>query len=183
MKLSIITVVYNDSKGLSSTIDSLTNQNNKNFEHVIIDGNSNDDTLEIIYKNADNVDFFISEPDNGIYDAMNKGVINASGDFVSFLNAGDIALPNYTETCIDFFSKNTSLDFCYASIIMTSKRGENIYHPRRIDEWVCADISLKEKKESFILKYLSLLSILKLANIVNLTISPLTVRYTQPPKN
>jgi|APSaa5957512535_1039671.scaffolds.fasta_scaffold10084_5 glycosyltransferase involved in cell wall biosynthesis len=130
--LSIITVVYNDNKGLSDTINSLIVQKNKNFEHVIIDGGSDDGTLEVITKKASNMGFFISEPDNGIYDAMNKGIENASGNFISFLNAGDTAFPNYTETCIDFFVKNTTLDYCYANIVLTSKRGKKIYQPKGV---------------------------------------------------
>lgn len=130
MKLSIITVVYNDGNGLKKTLDSLAKQVNKNFEHIVIDGNSSHENLEVIYQNIDKIDFFITEPDEGIYDAMNKGIKNTSGEFISFLNAGDEALPNYTKICIDFFTENQDLDYCYSSIIMTSNNRTTLYHPR-----------------------------------------------------
>lgn len=133
MKLSIITVVYNDGEGLKKTLDSLSKQVNKNFEHVIIDGNSSHENLKVIYQNINKVDVFISEPDEGIYDAMNKGIKNASGEFISFLNAGDEALPNYTSACIEFFASNQHLDYCFSSIIMTSRYRKNIYHPKIIN--------------------------------------------------
>ncbi|CAA6814169.1 MAG: Glycosyl transferase [uncultured Campylobacterales bacterium] len=88
--ISIITVVYNDKVGIKRTIKSVLNQTYKNIEYVIVDGNSNDGTLDIIKKYQDSIDFWMSENDEGIYDAMNKGIQSAKGDFIQFLNAGDI---------------------------------------------------------------------------------------------
>ncbi len=89
MKVSIITVTYNSADTLQDCIDSVANQSYKNIEHIVIDGNSKDNTLEIIQKNT-SVSRYISEPDNGIYDAMNKGLKLASGDVISILNSDDI---------------------------------------------------------------------------------------------
>ena len=89
LKLSIITITYNAEKYLERTIQSVMNQSIQDFEYIIIDGKSTDGTLEIAEKYKNRIDKLISEPDNGLYNAMNKGLKNASGDFVWFMNAGD----------------------------------------------------------------------------------------------
>jgi glycosyltransferase involved in cell wall biosynthesis len=88
--ISVITVVFNDEKYLEQTIQSVVNQSYKNIEYIIIDGGSTDATLEIIKKYDSKIDYWISEPDEGIYDAMNKGIIFATGSFINFMNSGDI---------------------------------------------------------------------------------------------
>ena len=90
MKVSIITVVRNSVATIRDTIRSVASQNYKNIEHIIIDGASRDGTLEIIRKHQDKLSCVISEPDCGIYDAMNKGIQVAQGDFLGFLNSDDI---------------------------------------------------------------------------------------------
>lgn len=87
--ISIITVVRNGEKYLEQTIQSVLNQTYKNIEYIIIDGSSSDGTLDIIRKYEDRVTYWMSQPDEGIYDAMNKGSIIASGDYALYLNAGD----------------------------------------------------------------------------------------------
>lgn len=87
--LSVITVVYNDVHKLESTILSCINQKYKNVEFIIIDGGSTDGTVEIIKKYEAHLVFWISEPDKGIYDAMNKGLKIAKGEYIYFLNSGD----------------------------------------------------------------------------------------------
>jgi len=96
MKLSIITVNFNNDMGLKKTILSLRNQSFKNFEFIVVDGGSNDNSLKIIKDNLDLITKYISEKDNGIYDAMNKGIDFASGDYILFLNSGDILYNNDT---------------------------------------------------------------------------------------
>ena len=89
MKLSIITINFNNFSGLQKTIDSVISQICKDFEWVIIDGGSTDGSCELIEKNADNVSCWISEPDRGIYNAMNKGIRLSHGEYLLFLNSGD----------------------------------------------------------------------------------------------
>lgn len=89
MLFSLITVTYNAESSISKTLDSVKNQSCKDFELIIIDGNSNDNTLEIIKSYRDLISIIISEPDSGIYDAMNKGIRLAKGDWLFFLNSGD----------------------------------------------------------------------------------------------
>lgn len=90
MLISIITVNYNDALGLTKTLNSIQNQSYKNFEHIVIDGGSSDSSNGLIEKNKKHISFWVSEPDDGIYDAMNKGIAQAKGTYLLFLNSGDI---------------------------------------------------------------------------------------------
>ena len=94
--ITIITVVFNGEKYLEETILSVLNQTFDNIEYIIVDGGSTDSTLEIISKYEGSIDYWISEPDKGIYDAMNKGISLCSGTIVGLINAGD----TYTEDAI-----------------------------------------------------------------------------------
>ena len=89
MKYSIITVNYNNRSGLEATIKSVLSQSCKDFEYIIIDGGSTDDSIEVIKQYADHLTYWISEPDKGIYHAMNKGIAQAKGDYLNFMNSGD----------------------------------------------------------------------------------------------
>jgi glycosyltransferase involved in cell wall biosynthesis len=93
--VSIITVVYNCADIIEETILSVVSHDLNTFEYVIIDGGSTDGTVEIISKYLEKIAVFVSEPDNGIYDAMNKGISLSSGEFIGFINGGDklLALP------------------------------------------------------------------------------------------
>lgn len=88
--LSVITVVFNNVNMIEVTIQSVISQTYSNIEYIIIDGGSTDGTLDIIKKYQDKVDLWISEPDNGIYDAMNKGIGLSSGEWLNFMNSGDV---------------------------------------------------------------------------------------------
>ena len=89
MKLSIITINYNNAKGLKKTIDSVINQTYKGFEYIVIDGASNDGSVDVIKDYESKIDYWVSQKDNGIYHAMNKGILKASGEYLLFLNSGD----------------------------------------------------------------------------------------------
>ena len=89
MKYSIITINYNNRDGLEKTIQSVINQTCQDFEFIIIDGGSTDGSVDIIKKYADRIDYWVSEPDKGIYNAMNKGILQAHGEYINFMNSGD----------------------------------------------------------------------------------------------
>ncbi len=100
-KISIITINYNDVLGLEKTFNSVVNQSNKNFEYIVIDGGSTDGSKEFIEKNSDKVSYWISEKDSGIYNAMNKGINVAKGDYLLFLNSGDWLFENDSISNVD----------------------------------------------------------------------------------
>jgi len=112
-KISLITVTYNAEATISRCIESVIAQNHHNLEYIIIDGCSTDNTLQIINQYKDFVDVFISEPDKGVYDAMNKGILNASGDIIGMLNADDFFADNNVLDCISaaFAAQETSIVF------------------------------------------------------------------------
>ena len=89
MKVSVITVCYNAIHGIEKTVQSVLSQSYDDIEYIIIDGCSTDGTIDVLRKYTDQIAFFLSEPDDGIYDAMNKGVRAATGEWIIFLNAGD----------------------------------------------------------------------------------------------
>ena len=89
MKLSIITINYNNARGLERTIKSVICQTFTNYEYIIVDGGSTDGSLEVINKYADHISKWVSEPDEGIYNAMNKGTRMASGEYFNYMNSGD----------------------------------------------------------------------------------------------
>jgi glycosyltransferase involved in cell wall biosynthesis len=93
-KLSIITINLNNAKGLEKTIESVIDQTFTDFEYIIIDGNSTDDSVSIIKQYEKKIDYWISEPDKGIYNAMNKGILKATGEYCYFLNSGDVITNN-----------------------------------------------------------------------------------------
>ncbi len=115
-KISIITVTKNSEKYLQENIDSLSNQTYKNFEHLIIDGKSSDKTIEIIKKNSNKISFWESKIDNGLYDAMNKGIKNATGDIIGILNSDDFYYADALSTVNDYFTKYTDIDFLFGSV-------------------------------------------------------------------
>lgn len=115
-KLSVITIVYNNAKDIERTMLSVLNQTYSNIEYILIDGASTDGTKDIIYKYKDRIAQFISERDKGIYDAMNKGLALATGDYVLFMNSGDeIYAP---ETVTSVFASAPSGDIYYGETEM-----------------------------------------------------------------
>lgn len=108
--ISIITINYNNQKGLEKTIQSVVSQTYKKIQYIVIDGGSSDGSEEIIKKYSDNISYWVSEPDNGIYHAMNKGVDKAIGDYLLFLNSGDCLHDEVSiEECLKFFSSGEDL--------------------------------------------------------------------------
>ena len=132
---SIITVVYNNEKYLEETIKSVVNQKFRNFEYIIIDGGSSDKTLDIIKRYDSQIDYWISEKDKGIYDAFNKGMSLAKGDFIGIVNSDDTYLDNALEIIAKYINelKNKEIDFIFGSVkkhwgILYGYRPEKIYY-------------------------------------------------------
>lgn len=117
MKFSIITVVYNNVKEIEQTINSVVKQNvpKEDLEYIIIDGGSTDGTCDIIKKYEKNISYWESKPDNGIYDAMNKGIGRATGEVIAFLNSGDWYEDNALENVAKVFYENEA-DIIYGKV-------------------------------------------------------------------
>ena len=113
---SIITVVYNGDKYLEKTIKSVLNQSHQNFEYIIIDGGSTDNSLKIIKKYEKRIDYWLSEKDKGIYDAFNKGMKVAKGKFLGFINSDDIYTKNALRIISSYYSNNEHFDFIFGSV-------------------------------------------------------------------
>ncbi len=115
-KLTVITIVYNNVRDIERTISSVLNQTYKNMEYIIIDGASTDGTLEVVQKYKENISKIVSEPDKGIYDAMNKGLALATGDYVLFMNSGDEIYDEHTVQ--DVFDSALGADIYYGETEM-----------------------------------------------------------------
>ena len=123
MKFSIITPCYNSEATIINTLDCVHDQTYKNFEHIIIDGGSTDRTACIVRSHMNPKIIFISESDNGIYDAMNKGAALSSGDIICFLNSDDFYIDNnvLSDVCLAFSTGNP--DFVYGDLLMVDSKG------------------------------------------------------------
>jgi glycosyltransferase involved in cell wall biosynthesis len=132
VKLSIITVNLNNKNGLQKTISSVLSQTVNFFEFIIIDGASSDGSVELITQNHDRISFWLSEPDNGTYHAMNKGIQAAKGEYLLFLNSGDFLVDN--DVLNNVFNVNNSEDVLYGRSYI-SKENKVIYttpHPDKL---------------------------------------------------
>jgi glycosyltransferase involved in cell wall biosynthesis len=117
MKISIITVTLNSASVINHCLDSVQHQKHDDIEHIIIDGVSTDGTLSLLESKREQFKFLISEPDKGIYDAMNKGIKVATGDIIGFLNSDDFyASNNVLSGVASIFKDNSYLDSCYADL-------------------------------------------------------------------
>ena len=131
-KFSIITVTYNAEKVLEDTIQSVVFQTYRNVEYIIVDGGSTDNTLDVVHKYQERISKVISDPDKGLYDAMNKGIRMATGDYLCFLNAGDELHENETLQKIVFTLKGKELpDVIYGETAIVDEEG-HFLHMRRL---------------------------------------------------
>ena len=125
MKISIITSVHNGEDTLAQTIDSIFTQTHKDIEYLIIDGASTDSTQDIIARHSDMIAVTISEPDHGIYDAMNKGIKIASGDIIGILNADDYYADNKVLSKVVNAFKDPAIDACYGDLVYVNANDTN----------------------------------------------------------
>jgi glycosyltransferase involved in cell wall biosynthesis len=121
--ISIVTVVYNGEKYLEKTIQSVINQTYDNVEYIVIDGGSTDRTLDIIKKYEDKIDYWVSEEDRGIYDAMNKGIILSNGNIIGLVNADDFIYKDSLKKIAQIF-ENKEVMYTYGQIDLITEDGE-----------------------------------------------------------
>ena len=141
MKVSIITVSYNSQATIKDTICSVINQTYKDIEYIIIDGASTDDTMLIVEAHKDSIHTIVSEPDNGLYEAMNKGIQCATGDVIGILNSDDFYENNSVIEKVVNTLKQTKADVCYADLHYVNP----VHTSRVVRRWK----SGKFKKSSF----------------------------------
>lgn len=137
--ISIITIVYNDNQNIQETIDSVMSQTYANMEYIIIDGGSVDGTKEILIKNSKFLSYFVSEPDKGIYDAINKGIAAATGKYIGLLHSGDLFFDRNTVQIIanDFNKNNTDSIFADVDIVNAANTNKTIRHysGKNFNQW------------------------------------------------
>jgi glycosyltransferase involved in cell wall biosynthesis len=120
-KISIITVCYNSQKTIKHTVNSVRSQDYPNIEYIIIDGLSTDWTLKILEYYKDNIDHFVSENDNGIYDAMNKGIALSKGDIIGILNSDDFYPNNEVLSRVSKVFRESGCDCLYGDLLYVNK--------------------------------------------------------------
>src|SRR3954447_11488384 len=136
-KFSVITVCKNASESITATIDSLSSQSYRDFEYLIIDGASTDGTLETVRQNTGGfITHIVSEPDAGIYDAMNKGIKLAQGDWIYFLNAKDrFANKDVLRQVADYSHRSPEVDLFYGDAIFCSEERQRLVRYDWVTRW------------------------------------------------
>ena len=159
MKVSIITACYNREKTIFTAIESVRSQTYKNIEYIVVDGLSADKSMEIIKSNSDNIDIIISEKDTGIYNALNKGIINSTGDIIGLLHSDDFFYENKTlEKIVEIF-ETTDADVVYANGMYVDENDvskvKRIYRSNTLKKiyfyfgWIPLHTTIYVKKEIF----------------------------------
>jgi glycosyltransferase involved in cell wall biosynthesis len=134
-KVSIVTPSYNQGQFLEQTIQSVLSQDYPNIEYIIIDGGSTDESREIIERYADQIDYWVSEPDKGQSDAINKGFRKATGEIIAWLNSDDVYLPGAVSTAVEQFRKNRELTLFYGDCVFIGERGEFLRYFDECEEY------------------------------------------------
>ena len=132
VKISIVTVCFNSAKTIEQTIKSVLNQSYKNIEYIVIDGGSTDGTLDIIRKYEPYITYWVSEPDKGIYDAMNKGIKASNGELIAFINSDDW----YHEDAMQHFAEvyeRQPADVLFGDIIFINDNEEKYVSNENVD--------------------------------------------------
>lgn len=128
-KITVITVVYNAVNKIEETILSVIYQDYENLEYIIIDGGSNDGTVEIIKKYTDKIAFWSSSKDSGIYNAMNKGIVKSTGTWINFMNAGDRYVDENVLSTIFKNKENSDVDVLYGNSVLEKSNKTLINQP------------------------------------------------------
>lgn len=160
MKVTIITATYNSSKTLKETLDSLNAQTYQDIEYIVIDGASSDSTLDVLKNSATQISTLVSEPDKGIYDALNKGIELATGDIIGFLHSDDMfAYSNVIKEIVDKF-QSTQCDAVYGDLEYVSKdnisnvirlwKSGNYHHSKLKMGWMPPHPTFYMKREKYL---------------------------------
>jgi glycosyltransferase involved in cell wall biosynthesis len=123
--VSVITVVLNGARNLARTLESVQRQSYPNLEYIVVDGGSTDGSVDILREHDASIDYWISEPDRGIYDAMNKGIGLASGSIIGILNSDDCYAPDAVEACVQAL-RDSSAGYCYGWVRLLDKLGREV---------------------------------------------------------
>lgn len=133
LKISVITINYNNCTGLEQTLQSVAAQNCSNFEHIVIDGGSTDGSKDLITSYSDKISYWVSEPDKGAYNAMNKGALAANGEYCMFVNSGDQL--HSSKTISEIIAKEPSTDIVMGMVENMSASGSSrLWHPCEEDK-------------------------------------------------
>lgn len=127
IKISIITVCFNSATTIGDTLRSVAGQTHPDIEHIIVDGQSTDGTMDVVNSHRDKLARVVSAPDNGIYDAMNKGIALATGDILGFLNSDDILASDAEMEFVARVFDDKQVDACYADLVYVDE-----YNPTRV---------------------------------------------------
>ncbi|WP_198174942.1 glycosyltransferase family 2 protein [Spirosoma arboris] len=130
-KLSIITINYNNAQGLRKTIESVVSQENPDYEYIVIDGNSTDDSVVVIEQYADQITYWASESNRGIYGNMNQGIQEATGEYCLFLNSGDWLVPGALNRILPL-CKNFDIFYCNTYLSYTITRTKELRYPKEL---------------------------------------------------
>ncbi len=117
MKISIVTACYNSASTIRDTLRTIQMQTHQHIEHIVIDGGSTDGTLEILEQNKQHIAYLTSEPDNGLYDAMNKGIARATGDIIGLLNSDDLFANNQVLSRVVKTLSDNTVDACFGDLV------------------------------------------------------------------
>lgn len=133
-KFSIITINYNNKKGLQKTIDSIISQTFNDYEWIIIDGGSTDGSKELIEQHSEYITYWVSEPDKGIYNAMNKGISKSAGQFLNFMNSGDEYFCKFTLESVYKILNKVEADIFYGnSLYIYKDKQKTFYTPKELN--------------------------------------------------
>jgi glycosyltransferase involved in cell wall biosynthesis len=145
-----MTINFNNAFGLRKTIESVVTQTFSNYEYIIIDGGSNDGSADVIKKNSDIISYWVSESDKGIYNAMNKGIKAARGEYLLFLNSGDSLIDENILSIV--FSRNHTEDFLYGDcMVLDNETGNNsIWKKPEVLDWSNAFTVMLNHQSMFI---------------------------------
>ena len=171
--ISIITVVKNGERFLNETFKSVFNQSFKNWEYIVIDGNSTDKTIEIIKDNQNMINYWVSEKDDGIYYAFNKGLSLARGQLIGFVNSDDTLEKNALNILSDYYKKNPDKDFFFGAV----KKHWGVLHGFKPEKFIIVGAFIQVIPQGFLLKKKQL----KKLDIImsNISIIQITIIFTE----